>query len=254
MTDSLRVRPILFSGPMVRALLEGRKTQTRRVLKPQPEFLQYYEHKGKLIYQSSHRSWCSHGLAHGRYPDEYLPSMLGVCGYVPGDLLWVRETWQQFFRDELPPERATPVDGRMGIPARPDRKSVVAYRADGEVPAHSEHGEAVWRPSIFMPRWASRLTLRVSEVRVQRLQDISEGDACAEGAPCDKEACDHKRHTCNEIGCSGSGYRGGFAKLWDSLNAKRGNGAFSWTSNPWGVAVSFEVIKSNVDLVEGAPA
>ena len=134
-------RGILFSAPMVRALLDGTKTQTRRVMRARD------------------RVRDSNG--------ERVPSPYGV----PGDRLWVRETWCQ------PNPMAREVVYRADIPAE---------LLDEERQVRREVGSgayAPWRPSIFMPRWASRITLEVTDVRVQRVQDISESDAAAEGVP-----------------------------------------------------------------------
>lgn len=235
----MTVRPILFSGPMVRALLEGRKTQTRRVLKPQPKFLQFYEHKGQLIHDSSHRSWCSHGRAHGRYPDEYRPSMLEICGFAKGDMLWVKETWRVDARFDRYKPRELPRTAHPNLDflatAKPDDLGLAGKT----------------RTSFFMPRWASRLTLRVTEVRVQRLQEISEEDARAEGMSRSKSllSADLFQDYRHPAGAWLSSARDSFSTLWDSLNAKRDGGAFSWDSNPWVVAVSFKVIQANVDQI-----
>lgn len=208
-------RPILFSGPMVRAILAGTKTQTRRVVKGAPSWatdagVSYFTPEGMQSFR-------------GRHPEHGPVEKFIRCPYGgPGDRLWVRETWQEFFSDELPANRRDGRPGRMGIPARPDRKSVVAYRADGEL-AHPRDGQANWRPSIHMPRWASRMTLEVTEVRVQRLQEIGEEDAKAEGIVA----------TLNP--------RASFAILWDSINGKgKRIEPHPWESNPWVWAVSFK--------------
>ena len=184
-------RPILFSGPMVRSLLDGRKTQTRRVLKVR------------------------RGL-HPPCADDTADVLLPLAAYRVGDRLWVRETWEN----------------SIGSPDE------VSYRAtavdDGWRP--EEVGEHKWRPSIFMPRWASRLTLTVTRVRVQRLQDISPADAIAEGiAP---------TATIHTIDCDTPNPCYDYRSLWDSLNAKRG---FGWETNPWVVALTFTVARQNID-------
>ena len=163
-----RTRPILFSGPMVRAILSGAKTQTRRVITPQPD---------------ARLRW---GLAgwedvHGRP----LPCRYGA----PGDLLWVRETW--------------------GIAGEFGDGTAHTYRAT------DDRNGIIWRPSIFMPRALSRITLKITDVRVERIQDISEPDEAAEGV---------ERHT--------------FAALWNAINAKRG---YSWERNPWVWALTLQV-------------
>lgn len=199
MTD----RPILFSGPMIRALLEGRKTQTRRILKPQPP--------------------ADMGLV-----GVYAPALTAVFGYVtpdadfkvplrymPGDRLWVREAWKP-----IPKSRP----GGYFVPGSPFYGLDTFYRADGNCPLWAN---GPWKPSIFMPRSASRLTLIVTDVRVQRLQEITWQDAKAEGV-------------------SGGYHQSEFASLWDGLNASRG---FGWDANPWVVALTFNVIRQNIDAM-----
>lgn len=199
-------RPILFSGPMVRALLAGTKTQTRRLVKG--------DKPGQPL------DWLDAGLlpVFVSDPDNHL------CPYgAPGDLLIVREQFSGPHYCSGEPPRDWGHD------------SEIWYWADGD----PEDGE--WskpKPSIHMPRWASRLTLEVTEVRVERLQDISEADAKAEG--CERaitlgELIDHQCTT-------GATYRLGYSALWDQIN---GDGA--WEANPWVWAVSFRVHKQNVD-------
>jgi hypothetical protein len=202
---------ILFSGPMVRAILEDRKTQTRRVMKPQPpESTTWDQESGLFVIDGS---------------------CLGImrsCPYgAPGDTLWVRETfalesccsvdwYEPPFKDGRPLKVTDdPDDGRFWEQPH--------YRATDPTPElayeDDERGEPTckWRPSIFMPRWASRITLTLTDVRVQRVQDISEADAIAEGMT---------------IGLAVWEYH----ELWDDLNAKRG---YSWDANPWVWALSF---------------
>ncbi len=220
-------RPILFSGPMVRAIIEGRKTQTRRLVRGMPPAPAADCHPSHV---ASHATPYFDAYCGARKSPENPRGMSGSwcwwqvddrqclptirCPYgVPGDALWVRETWQEFFEDELPEDRRGGPAGRMGCPATPQRRSVVAYWADGPLD-HPQHGSANWRPSIHMPRWASRLTLAVKAVRVERLQDISEGDIYAEGIEL----------TGTTVACMKEeerAARGAFATLWDSINAKR---------------------------------
>lgn len=223
-------RPILFSAPMVRALLDGRKTQTRRVIKPEP--------LGNFGGIERDGSWLfTKGCAYGKIK----PS------FAVGDRLWVRESWWIATRYscgstpggcEIPPP---PLAHRKGNP--------VHYSADGNPPncANRVYGEdglrggafaapdpyAIWikKPSIHMPRWASRLTLIVADVRVERLQDISGEDAVAEGV----------RSRLPDNGVA----QQDFADLWSAIN-----GAASWHANPWVVAVSFDVRRSNIDEVQ----
>lgn len=190
-------RPIIFSGPMVRAMLGHRKTQTRRIVKPQPA-----SHQGKIEWSDHNPGWW---IVQGDVSNTWSRVR---CPYgVPGDRLWVRETWTK-------------------VAVHPDGGGVVGYRAD---PAHAEiYKDYRWRPSIYMPRWASRLTLEITDVRVQRLQEISEEDAMAEG--------------CERVPkpiMPDSTYRLCFERLWQSINAKRA----PWASNPWVWAVTFRKVK-----------
>ena len=202
----MAIKPILFSVPMVRALLEGRKTQTRRVLKPQPEHLQVYDWKGERLHESEYRHWCWKGHV-GADNWASITDQLGpFLPYVAGDLLWVRESHA--------------FDGPL-----------VRYQATDDI-----HPLRRVRSPIHMPRWASRLTLKVTDVRVQRVQNISTDDCYDEGVRCDMSARTVIDH---------------FRILWDSLNAKRG---FGWDDNPFVAAYTFEVIKANVDQIQSEPA
>lgn len=201
-------RPILFSAPMIRALLAGTKTQTRRVMKPQPSRVD-----GGVPFGDA-PAW-----AHAE-PG----SMMMRCPYGKrGDRLWVRETWRGERTD----------DGRP--PRDLDTGSRVWFEADGA----AEDGGAVnvdakpgkLRPSMFMPRWASRITLDVTGVRVERLQDISADDAKAEGAPPSHQSIDR---VSRELGYADFP-RSWYAQLWEQIN-----GPGSWDANPWVWVVSFK--------------
>lgn len=180
-------RPILFSAPMVRAILDGRKTQTRRVFVPPPPF------------------------APGDDIDVQLATGSIAPRFAVGDRLWVRETWSGPYRmGDIPPR-----DWLPGLP--------IWYWADG-APAAGDWTKP--KPSIHMPRWASRITLEVTEVRVQRLQDISKEDARAEGASLDMI---YERES--------PSFRAGFQVLWTSIH-----GPGSWDANPWVTAITFRRI------------
>ena len=177
------MKPILFSTPMVQAILDGRKTQTRRVIKIDDA------------------------------PENWRKSLAG-SRYKPSDILWVRETWADVF-------------GKY------------EYRADYSESENTyrvkRYGTTIakWRPAIFMPRAAARIFLRVTDVRVERLQDITEDDATAEGL---------------RIGIGGApcfSCRDAFAELWDKLNAKRGYG---WDTNPWVWVIEFERCEKPDDI------
>jgi hypothetical protein len=218
-------RPILFSAPMVQALIAGRKTQTRRVLKHpmagnDVRFLNPVLVEGK---------WCLAGET-----DKHLPFVWNeppFLPYAPGDRLWVREAWRTWISaDELPPRHLIPHDGRP-----------LWYEAD---PFELRTGLDVgrYRHARFMPRWASRLTLTVTHVRVQRLQDISAADSIAEGVEC--PTCEAMNvSACNRRGCFASieAYR----NLWNSLY-----GPDAWSENPWVAAISFTVQRGNIDALD----
>ena len=211
------MKPILFSTPMVQAILDGKKTQTRRVIKPQPV------KEATMFERFIETVDC--GLE-ARFGNDISTA---VCDrkvhYKPSDILWVRETW-----------RAT------GVISEP-----YAYKADEEVlNLLGESGQILsiryaWRPSIHMPREAARIFLRVINVRVERLQEITEEDAVAEGIDWLDEACYENNgwHPTYYDPDSGGQpvFRDGFIKLWDSLNAKRGYG---WDTNPWVWVIEFE--------------
>jgi len=191
--------PILFSGSMVRAILEGRKTQTRRVVR-------MISRKGcPWCEEKEPYEWIETGNELAGY-DYRQPCrcIIENCPYgQPGDRLWVRETWW-----------------------RPDGRSKrIVYRADYANPGTG------WRSPIHMPRWASRITLEITGIRVQRVQEISEEDAKAEG--CSKEAVGAEARA---LGGMHFTARKQFAELWDSINAKRG---FGWGLNPFVWVLSF---------------
>jgi hypothetical protein len=212
-------RPILFSGPMVRALLEGRKTQTRRVLKPQP-----YPLEGQPGF------WNASGVVGGRIciSDRHLLDL----HHKPkaGDCLWVRESIGR---------RAASF---LGIEAKNGVESAFYIADDADVVNADGFNICPWWkrkggiPGIHMPRWASRLTLTVTDVRVQRLQEISKEDVIAEGC--------HERDGQPLVGVI-NGWHEPYAALWDTIN-----GPGAWDANPWVVAVTFSVTKGNIDEVE----
>jgi hypothetical protein len=225
-TTATRERPILFSAEMVRAILDGRKTQTRRVVK-HPALAQ----PDAAIEWLSDRETVPHGHYSGWAVKCDAPLLLPVaCPYgAPGDLLWVREAWRapgDAIADALPPSDFV-ADAQA---------NVAWYEADGEAPSTAGR----LRPSIHMPRWASRLTLRVTEVRVQRAQDISEADAIAEGCA-GEDWVESSPYIAGQHTDSGTLPSEEFKALWNSINAKRG---FGWDANPWVWAITFEIAEA----------
>ena len=237
----MKERPILFSGPMVRAILEGRKTHTRRVVKPQPDTK--YNRAALLPDVFPDKPWCwvsddaEFQAEHSGWPD---CSEQFACPYgKPGDHLWVRETFalecdvdggEPPFSDGRPTQKAEPEDEMYSnwCWTQPH------YRATDPTPelvcVDERHhcGDDIclhpWRPSIHMPRWAARLTLEITDVRVQRLQEISEADARAEGFG---------------VAFGPGMFSRAFDSYWSAIN-----GPGSWEANPWVWAISFTQVKA----------
>jgi len=217
MTDE---RPILFSAPMVRALLDGTKTQTRRVVRLA---------EGDVLHCVDGHPWRSnlHGMRRV------------ACPYgAPGDRLWVKETWcaGAWFNPLTPTQ--------IGLDSGYTRERVaLKYLADdarrGPWREHDVEGKT--RAPIHMPRWASRITLQVTDVRVQRVQTITDDDARAEGVE-RGEYQGQPMHWRNYLADSPVDWcrtpRESFFTLWDSINGKRPGCA--WGDNPWVWAITFE--------------
>ncbi|MBQ1763076.1 MAG: hypothetical protein IIZ92_09290 [Aquincola sp.] len=221
----MREGPILFSAPMVRALLAGTKSQTRRIVKPQPTHFN------------------PAGTPRRVNPDGG-PSAMVRCPYgQPGDRLWVRETW-----------RASP-QYDWAAPREVPKGSPVYYEAtaDDDFEANADnfdfHPSVLCRPSVFMPRWASRITLEVTGVRVERLQDISEADAIAEGIERGADFPGWYRGPLpgDSEGLAEAGRafkvptafpRLAYRALWESIN-----GPGSWDADPWVWVVAFKRVQ-----------
>lgn len=222
MTD----RPILFSGPMIRAIRSGKKTQTRRVIPVQPSEMEIADHQiGGAIVDAEAFPDRPYVWLNGHDGSPVMP-IINPPKYLPGDRLWVREQWSGdwCWRLMKPADR-----GKTGSPSA----TQAWYWADGD-PDHG-HWEKL-RPSIHMPRWASRLTLAVTDVRVERLKDISREDCVAEGCA-GWVAADQE---------DGEMPEEEFQDLWNTLNADRA----PWASNPWVVAITFVVHHCNIDELE----
>jgi hypothetical protein len=224
-------RPILFSGPMVRAILEGRKTQTRRVIKPQPDVIQNSMWDGGAYLKMRIGNLAIALSARNRAGD--------FCPYgKPGDRLWVREAWAVHkYYDGRPGNGCGPIPEGITVECReaPDAVTVLPghmHRRIGNKPP-DERGK--WRPSIFMPRWASRITLEIVSVRVERLQEISFSDIRAEGKSCPEPEHDFDSGFCASE-CDA--LRNVWATGWDTINGKRKGCA--WSDNPWVWVIEFK--------------
>lgn len=204
----MKEKPILFSGPMVRAILEGRKTQTRRVVKPSPPDYINELHGGEFSMRVPYRMRDDNDDPAGfGFQDDNGNYWRCPYGHV-GDRLWVKETFC-----------TTGDDGRVNV----------CWRADGWGDCPADDGK--WKPSIFMPRKFSRITMEIVSVRVERLQDTSEADAAAEGA-----MPTLGRLAATIIGTKGT-CRIGYAQIWESIN-----GEGSWAKNPWVWVIEFKRI------------
>ncbi len=225
----MKERPILFSGAMVRAILNGEKTQTRRVMHPQPS--SEWEPSGwgevhKTNRDGSFAMRRGNPVVIGWGPCNFDGDEAHPCPYgQPGDRLWVRETWRT--------DDSLDGDSPKSFQAWP-----VKYSADGAVLRHGAfygNTDGKLRPSIFMPRWASRIELEILGVRVERLQDISLADCGAEGIV-KKFHCEN-RELWGIFSASHSvpHPRTAYHDLWESVN-----GLGSWDLNPWVWVVEFK--------------
>ncbi|WP_250602038.1 hypothetical protein [Serratia marcescens] len=230
----MKERPVIFNSEMVRAILDGRKTQTRRVIKVQPsEHFHPMNMSLELDYSSR---WYTPGVVD---KDGYLQpakgQVFGVAGEdegyacpfgAVGERLWVRETFAI-----LGNEDGCPIDWDGNLIKGDEKHAARIYKAScwqepgnyglWSIPDRDTLYEGAWRPSIHMPRWASRITLEITAVRVERLNDISDGDAISEGC----SAADMK---------SGDCVADVFKRLWASIYGEE-----SWSANPWVWVIEF---------------
>lgn len=218
----MKERPIIFTAENVSAILDGHKTQTRRVIKPQPVPYAGGWRQNVGTCNTAESRWMP---KHGPYP-----LMASCCPYgQPGDQLWVRQTWWHERGTDF--ENAAFEDGTLISKGRDGRQ---VFKIPNWKPEDSKHWHK--RSSIHMPKWASRINLKVTAVRVEQLQNISEEDAQKEGilepSPVHGKWCyPHK-------GRQGHwSYRKPFADLWNSINKNRG---FPWNKNPWVWAIEFK--------------
>lgn len=214
----MKERGMIFNGEMVRAIIDGRKTQTRRIIKPQPEATLSGSLSGKWLSRPLNR------LLLPKIEDIAIHCPFGVVG----DRIWVRETWARYNIDQDSHD--------------------MAYRA---TPPADWPEEGRWRPSIHMPRWASRITLEITGVCVERLQNISEVDAKAEGlAEITKDGSLFKFGIPDRDGYPGTDDKGwpwtewernpvdAYRKLWQSIYGEE-----SWQANPWVWVIEFKRIE-----------
>lgn len=228
----MRERPIIFGGESVRAILAGRKTQTRRVVDlaradHRVDWIGWVENRTAADGPDLGPGWEAQEVWESTpsSAEELADSTAIRCPYgVVGDRLWVRETWCEF--DHVHWEDTSLPKDYLSLRYGTPRRNACAYRAETDADGErirADYGYQ-WKTPLFMPRWASRLTLEVTEVRVERLQSISGADAIA------------------EIGCVGTGpnnhrHVDQYRRAWDSLNARRG---FPWSSDPWVWCVTFQ--------------
>ena len=230
----MAIKPILFNTEMVRAIMDGRKSCTRRLVKPQPDEKHAFPLGFVIDSTEKKKVGCfEFGI------NEYGGSM--QCAkppYQPGDILYVRETWERFECWNCEG------DERGNCPKEP-KKSVLdktcgcyMYRATDEI-----SGDAKWHPSIHMPKEAARIWLKVTDVRVERLQSITEGGAIREGA--EGEKCHHTN--AGAFGCTDCMNTGWieppqveFMQIWDSTIKKSDLDRYGWNANPWVWVIEFE--------------
>ena len=210
-----RVLPILFNTEMVRAILDGRKSCTRRVIKPQPDEKHTYP-LGFVTDSTEKKEVGCFGFGIGEYGGSI---QYAKPPYQPGDILYVRETWCG-----LPVNEAGHMRGH----------TIYYYKADGEL--RPKGWRCTWHPSIHMPKEAARIWLKVTDVRVERLQEITEECAKKEGA-IDNRGFIHSPdneydsvHTAREH----------FAEIWDSTIKKSDLDRYGWNANPWVWVIEFE--------------
>lgn len=194
-----KIKPILFNTEMVKAILNGEKTMTRRIVRPQPPATTVVRHRADSW---DWTFWADNDCGHPmRQP------------YKPGDILWVRETWR-----------------KTGVLIQP-----YAYRADEDrLHLVGEDGQRLsvmyrWRPSIHMPKEAARLFLRVTEIRAERLQDITSNDCAKEGV---------EREAISAVGEEFA--RGIFSDIWDNTVKPTDAPCYGWKANPWVWVIEFE--------------
>ena len=220
----MKIKPILFSAPMIKAILEGQKTQTRRVIKPQPNFDSAWKNYGKTDLPEISVAGSLLGVNNGK-------GGVGCC--VPnisikihkGDILWVRETFAKLH--PVDEDGYTDFDSELIFYRADGEPDIVKYDADG---SEIDDQWMKWKPSIFMPKAACRIFLEVINVRVEKLIDISWEDAVSEGCSGYRPTQDEPTHQ--------------FKRLWEFINGKE-----SWKENPWVWVYDFKRVEKHQNFI-----
>lgn len=225
----MKERPIIMDGRSVRAILDGRKSQTRRVVQPQPDWLAEVTH-ARVGVPDFVWPIGSLGQQCGR-PITNLP-----YGSV-GERLWVRETWMHTFEGENADACHYIADAGTSrwLQARTENEARTNWKGR-------------WRPPLHMPRWASRLLLEITEIRVERLQAVSHADCIREGCGGDSQDIADELAMAEATGDGDDRLIEQFAATWDETNAKHGLG---WKTNPWVWVIGFRVLEP---VAEGGAA
>lgn len=222
----MKERPIMFSPESVVGILAECKTQTRRVITAA-------DYNGNPVCVGAAKAWYTLQDDEGgpwawvgdfNDPESDSDICIKPPYGIPGDRLWVRESWRPFYEKDT---------GAQGI----------QYHAGGfeEVsiqPCASVFGNDRWRHAMFMPRWASRITLEITDIRVERVQEISEADAICEGCRADEDPYWRPTYSDPDSGGNPSARRS-YEYLWDTINGKRNRGEYAWVKNPWVWVIDF---------------
>jgi hypothetical protein len=246
----MKHRPILFSTPMVQAIMGGNKTQTRRVVKPQPTGLPC----GKCVSSTDKEDIGTYGFADG---ERITASIKCPYGQI-GDVLWVREAWRLISWDFE--DGSAFIDYKEGMPIWIDldedgeewllnqvelleKKGCISAESMDEDGHYQVLKHFPWKPSIHMPKAAARIFLRITDIRVERLQDISEEDAIAEGiGNAENGRMGYKDYLDSDSATFHA--KQSFESLWQSIN-----GAESWDENPWVWVITFESIEKPENFI-----
>lgn len=214
------MKPILFNTEMVRAIQDGRKAMTRRLVKPQPGF--FYDHGGKIHDPDNPEHIAFLAMMPDDHEEIYVPR------YQPGDILYVRETWTELFY--VDPNGYTHWDQSTYYYAADGTPDTTLVDADG---FELDDQRIKWKPSIHMPKEAARIFLRVTKVRVERLQAITADECPMEGV--------WPLHA-GLVGDREEYYKTAFAKLWNSTIKPADLSTYGWEANPWVWVIKFEKI------------